>query len=177
MLLKYFAALTAPREADLPPAARATQLRSPDRPDIAGNGERREARPRPWRNRRVVRVAMTTAPGRARQEQIYRDGVAAPAHASPPARTSWARRGQRALNRRDADRGRAGTTLRANQGRSPAGDRAADLRDVAARDLSVELFGRQLPARCCSPRSAPSTWSGAAPTPRWPRPRRPASRR
>ncbi|SFN31087.1 FMN-dependent dehydrogenase, includes L-lactate dehydrogenase and type II isopentenyl diphosphate isomerase [Pseudonocardia ammonioxydans] len=91
------------------------------------------------------------APGRARQERIYRDGVVGTRPRVPTGPEELERRGRRAMSRR-ADAyitGGAGaeTTLRANReafARREIVPRI--LRDVGERDLSVELFGRRLPA-------------------------------
>jgi len=94
---------------------------------------------------------VTTAPGRARQEEIYRDGVSGRRPRVPTAPAERERRGRRAMGRA-ADAyvsGGAGAeaTMRA--------DRAAYaryeivprvLRGSAERDLSVDLFGRRLAA-------------------------------
>ncbi|MBP2369684.1 alpha-hydroxy-acid oxidizing protein [Pseudonocardia parietis] len=91
------------------------------------------------------------APGRARQERIYRDGVSGARPRVPTGPQELERRGRRAMSRR-ADAyvtGGAGaeTTLRANR-EAFAGKEIVPriLRDVGERDLSVELFGRRLPA-------------------------------
>lgn len=92
-----------------------------------------------------------TAPGRARQERIYREGVSGARPRVPTGPAELERRARRAMSRR-ADAyvtGGAGaeTTMRANReafARREVVPRI--LRDVGERDLSVELFGRRLPA-------------------------------
>ncbi|MEJ8279376.1 alpha-hydroxy-acid oxidizing protein [Pseudonocardia spirodelae] len=92
-----------------------------------------------------------TAPGRARQERIYREGVSGARPRVPTGPDELERRARRAMSRR-ADAyvtGGAGaeTTVRANRdafARREIVPRV--LRDVGERDLSVELFGRTLPA-------------------------------
>ncbi|WP_226365776.1 alpha-hydroxy-acid oxidizing protein [Pseudonocardia sp. ICBG162] len=92
-----------------------------------------------------------TAPGRARQDRIYRDGVSGARPRVPTGPDELERRARRAMSRR-ADAyvtGGAGaeTTMRANRAAFARREIVPRvLRDVGERDLSVELFGRTLPA-------------------------------
>ena len=92
-----------------------------------------------------------TAPGRARQERIYREGVAGARPRVPTGPDELERRARRAMSRR-ADAyvtGGAGaeTTMRANRAAFARREIVPRvLRDVGERDLAVELFGRTLPA-------------------------------
>ncbi|MEV1295441.1 alpha-hydroxy-acid oxidizing protein [Pseudonocardia sp. NPDC049635] len=91
------------------------------------------------------------APGRARQEQIFRQGAAGTRPRVPTGPDELERRARRVMSRR-ADAyvsggAGAGATMRANReafGRWEIVPRL--LREVGDRDLSVELFGRWLPA-------------------------------
>ncbi len=95
--------------------------------------------------------AVTVGPGRTRQEEIYRDGVSGRRPRVPTAPAERERRGRRAMSRA-ADAyvsGGAGAeaTMRADReafARHEIVPRV--LRGSAERDLSVELFGRRLPA-------------------------------
>lgn len=92
-----------------------------------------------------------TAPGRARQDRIYRDGVSGARPRVPTGPDELERRARRAMSRR-ADAyvtGGAGaeTTMRANRAAFARREIVPRvLRDVGERDLTVELFGRTLPA-------------------------------
>ncbi|GAA1089775.1 MULTISPECIES: alpha-hydroxy-acid oxidizing protein [Pseudonocardia] len=92
-----------------------------------------------------------TAPGRARQERIYREGVSGARPRVPTGPDELERRARRAMSRR-ADAyvtGGAGaeTTMRANRAAFARREIVPRvLRDVGERDLAVELFGRTLPA-------------------------------
>ncbi|WP_308818662.1 alpha-hydroxy-acid oxidizing protein [Pseudonocardia alni] len=92
-----------------------------------------------------------TAPGRARQERIYREGVSGARPRVPTGPDELERRARRAMSRR-ADAyvtGGAGaeTTMRANRAAFARREIVPRvLRDVGERDLTVELFGRTLPA-------------------------------
>ncbi|MFC5063696.1 alpha-hydroxy-acid oxidizing protein [Actinomycetospora atypica] len=94
---------------------------------------------------------MRIGAGRARQEQVYRDGVSGRRPRVPTAAGELERRGRRAMSRA-ADAyvsGGAGAeaTVRANReafARRQTVPRV--LRDVGTRDLSVELFGRRHPS-------------------------------
>lgn len=92
-----------------------------------------------------------TAPGRARQDRIYRDGVSGARPRGPTGPDELERRARRAMSRR-ADAyvtGGAGaeTTMRANRAAFARREIVPRvLRDVGERDLTVELFGRTLPA-------------------------------
>jgi isopentenyl diphosphate isomerase/L-lactate dehydrogenase-like FMN-dependent dehydrogenase len=92
-----------------------------------------------------------TAPGRARQEWIYREGVSGARPRVPTGPDELERRARRAMSRR-ADAyvtGGAGaeTTMRANRAAFARREIVPRvLRDVGERDLTVELFGRTLPA-------------------------------
>ncbi|MER5672588.1 alpha-hydroxy-acid oxidizing protein [Pseudonocardia alni] len=92
-----------------------------------------------------------TAPGRARQERIYRAGVSGARPRVPTGPDELERRARRAMSRR-ADAyvtGGAGaeTTMRANRAAFARREIVPRvLRDVGERDLTVELFGRTLPA-------------------------------
>lgn len=92
-----------------------------------------------------------TAPGRARQERIYREGVSGARPRVPTGPDGLERRARRAMSRR-ADAyvtGGAGaeTTMRANRAAFARREIVPRvLRDVGERDLTVELFGRTLPA-------------------------------
>ena len=91
---------------------------------------------------------MRIGAGRARQEQVYRDGVSGRRPRVPTSTGELERRGRRAMSRA-ADAyvsGGAGAegTVRANReafGRRQTVPRV--LRDVGERDLSVDLFGRR----------------------------------
>ncbi|GAA1384983.1 lactate 2-monooxygenase [Pseudonocardia kongjuensis] len=91
------------------------------------------------------------APGRARQERIYSDGVVGIRSRVPTGPDELERRGRRAMSRR-ADAyvtggAGGGTTVRANREAFTRREIVPRvLRDVGDRDLSVELFGRTLPA-------------------------------
>lgn len=92
-----------------------------------------------------------TAPGRARQERIYREGVSGARPRVPTGPDELERRARRAMSRR-ADAyvtGGAGaeTTMSANRAAFARREIVPRvLRDVGERDLTVELFGRTLPA-------------------------------
>ncbi|WP_224386342.1 alpha-hydroxy-acid oxidizing protein [Pseudonocardia sp. ICBG1293] len=92
-----------------------------------------------------------TAPGRARQERIYRYGVSGVRPRVPTGPDERERRARRAMSRR-ADAyvtGGAGaeTTMRANRAAFARHEIVPRvLRDVGERDLTVGLFGRTLPA-------------------------------
>ncbi|OLM13467.1 alpha-hydroxy-acid oxidizing protein [Pseudonocardia sp. Ae505_Ps2] len=92
-----------------------------------------------------------TAPGRARQDRIYRDGVSGARPRVPTGPDELERRARRAMSRR-ADAyvtGGAGaeTTMRANRAAFARREIVPRvLRDVGERDLTVELFGRTLHA-------------------------------
>ncbi|WP_226362744.1 alpha-hydroxy-acid oxidizing protein [Pseudonocardia sp. ICBG1142] len=92
-----------------------------------------------------------TAPGRARQDRIYRDGVSGARPRVPTGPDELERRARRAMSRR-ADAyvtGGAGaeTTMRANRAAFARREIVPRvLRDVGERNLTVELFGRTLPA-------------------------------
>lgn len=92
-----------------------------------------------------------TAPGRARQERIYREGVSGARPRVPTGPDELERRARRAMSRR-ADAyvtGGAGaeTTMCANRAAFARREIVPRvLRDVGERDLAVELFGRTLPA-------------------------------
>ena len=94
---------------------------------------------------------MTSGAGRARQEQVYRDGVSGSRPRVPTTAGELERRGRRAMSRR-ADAyvtGGAGaeTTVRANRDAFARREIVPRiLSDVGERDLSVELYGRRLPA-------------------------------
>lgn len=92
-----------------------------------------------------------TAPGRARQDRIYRDGVSGARPRVPTGPDELERRARRAMSRRAAAyvTGGAGaeTTMRANRAAFARREIVPRvLRDVGERDLTVELFGRTLPA-------------------------------
>ncbi|WP_182346426.1 alpha-hydroxy-acid oxidizing protein [Tomitella gaofuii] len=90
-------------------------------------------------------------PGRARQNRIYRDGVLGRRPAIPTDFAALEKAARRRMSRRAwayvAGGAGAGTTMDANRA---AFDRhrivPRMLRDVSRRDLSVELFGRRIPA-------------------------------
>ncbi|WP_018333933.1 alpha-hydroxy-acid oxidizing protein [Actinomycetospora chiangmaiensis] len=92
---------------------------------------------------------MSIGAGRARQEQVYRDGVSGSRPRVPTTAGELERRGRRAMSRR-ADAyvtGGAGAeaTVRANRAAFERWQTVPRmLRDVGSRDLSVELFGRRL---------------------------------
>lgn len=92
-----------------------------------------------------------TAPGRARQERIYREGVSGARPRVPTGPDELERRARRTMSRR-ADAyvtGGAGaeTTMRANRAAFARREIVPRvLRDVGERDLTVDLFGRTLPA-------------------------------
>ena len=92
---------------------------------------------------------MTIGAGRARQEQVYRDGVSGSRPRVPTTAGELERRGRRAMSRR-ADAyvtGGAGAeaTVRANRAAFERWQTVPRvLRDVGSRDLSTELFGRRL---------------------------------
>ena len=90
-------------------------------------------------------------PGRARQNKIYRDGVLGRSPAIP---TSFAEL-ERAARKKVSPRAWAYAAGGAGSGSTMDANRAAFdrwrivprvLRDVSSRDLSVELFGRRIPA-------------------------------
>lgn len=93
-------------------------------------------------------ASVTIGPGRARQEEIYRDGVSGRRPRVPTAPVERERRGRRAMSRA-ADAyvsGGAGAepTMRADReafGRFEIVPRV--LRGSSGRDLSVDLFGRR----------------------------------
>lgn len=91
------------------------------------------------------------APGRARQNRIYRNGVSGRRPSVPVTADGLERAAEKALSAKAfgylAGGAGAERTMTANQeafGRRRIVPRV--LRDVSARDLSVELFGRRLPA-------------------------------
>jgi lactate 2-monooxygenase len=92
---------------------------------------------------------MTIGAGRARQEQVYRDGVSGARPRVPTTTGELEQRARRAMSRR-ADAyvtGGAGAeaTVRANRAAFERWQTVPRvLRDVGSRDLSVELFGRRL---------------------------------
>ncbi|MDL5160267.1 alpha-hydroxy-acid oxidizing protein [Actinomycetospora termitidis] len=91
---------------------------------------------------------MAIAAGRARQEQVYRDGVSGRRPRVPTSAAELERRGRRAMSRR-ADAyvgGGAGAeaTMRANRAAFDRWETVPRvLRDVGTRDHSVDLFGRR----------------------------------